>query len=91
MDKPIIADNKPIALELTEGETYYFCACGRSKNQPFCDGSHKGTSITPKAFTAEKEGQAYLCQCKQTKNAPFCDGSHKAFSNDQVGQKGPGA
>ncbi len=90
MSNPIIADNKPIAVTLKQGEAYYFCACGRSSNQPFCDGSHKGTSFTPKAFTADKDEEAYLCQCKHTNNAPFCDGTHKKFSAEQVGKEGPG-
>ncbi len=85
MDKPNIADNKPTAVNLTKGQTYYYCTCGNSANQPFCDGKHKGTEFTPKAFTAEKDGDAYLCQCKQSSNAPFCDGSHKTISDDQVG------
>lgn len=89
MSLPIIADNKPKAVELKAGEDYYFCTCGRSKNQPFCDGSHKGTEFTPKAFTAGKDEEAYLCQCKYTANTPFCDGTHKKFSNDQVGKEGP--
>ncbi len=81
MTNPIVADNKPIAVNLNQGEEYYFCACGRSAKQPFCDGSHKGTSITPKAFTAEKDEDAYLCVCKHTGNAPYCDGTHNQFSN----------
>lgn len=84
--KPIVADIKPVAVELVAGETYYFCACGKSSNQPFCDGSHKGTSISPQAFVAEKDGGAWLCQCKQTGNAPFCDGSHKNIPPGQVGK-----
>ncbi len=88
MTQPIVADNKPAKVELTKGEEYYFCACGRSKNQPFCDGSHAGTTITPKVFTAEEDGDAYLCMCKQSGNLPFCDGTHKRFSDDQVGQVG---
>ncbi len=87
--KPIIADNKPKKVELEKGQEYYFCACGQSKSQPFCDGSHKGTSFKPKAFTAEESGDAYLCQCKQTGNAPFCDGTHKNFSAEQVGKEAP--
>jgi glutamate synthase domain-containing protein 2/CDGSH-type Zn-finger protein len=75
-DKPVIAARKPIGTELLKGETYHWCACGRSGNQPFCDGSHKGTSFTPKAFTAEETGRAFLCACKHTKNPPFCDGTH---------------
>jgi glutamate synthase domain-containing protein 2 len=90
MTNPIVADNKPISVNLNQGEEYYFCACGRSANQPFCDGSHKGTSITPKAFTADKDEEAYLCACKHTGNAPYCDGTHKQFSNEQVGKEGPG-
>lgn len=90
MSNPIIADNKPIAVTLKQGEEYYFCTCGRSNNQPFCDGSHKGTSFTPKVFTADKDEEAYLCQCKHTSNAPFCDGTHKKFTTDQIGKEGPG-
>jgi len=90
MANPIIADNKPNAVELKKGGDYYFCACGRSKNQPFCDGSHKGTAFVPKAFKADQDETAYLCACKHTKNAPYCDGSHKQFSADQVGGEGPG-
>lgn len=79
MDQPKIAGTAPIAVELEEGKTYYWCSCGRSGKQPFCDGSHAGTAFTPKAFTAEKAGTAYLCTCKQSKNAPFCDGTHKGL------------
>jgi glutamate synthase domain-containing protein 2/CDGSH-type Zn-finger protein len=89
MDKPVIADNKPKQTALKSGEEYYFCACGRSENQPFCDGSHKGTRFVPKAFVAEEE-EAYLCMCKHTHTPPFCDGSHKQFTAEQVGQPGPG-
>ncbi|MEC8859552.1 MAG: glutamate synthase-related protein [Pseudomonadota bacterium] len=91
MSNPIIADNKPIKVELKEGSEYYFCMCGRSKDQPFCDGSHKGTDFKPKAFKAEESGDAYLCRCKHTANAPYCDGTHKQFTSEQVGKEGPGA
>lgn len=90
MDKPIIADNRPHRIDLTQGEKYYFCRCGRSTNQPFCDGSHKGTSFNPLPFTAEKDGEAYLCACKHSANLPYCDGTHKQFSNEMVGNEGPG-
>lgn len=86
MPKPIIAAKSPIGVELEEGKTYYFCTCGQSKNQPFCDGAHKGTGLGPKPFKAEKSGKAFLCQCKQTANAPFCDGSHKSIPDDRVGK-----
>lgn len=80
MADPIIADNKPVAVELEQGEQYYFCTCGSSANQPFCDGSHQGTSFQPKAFTAEKDGVAYLCACKHSDNIPYCDGSHSKLT-----------
>jgi methylamine---glutamate N-methyltransferase subunit C len=90
MSKPIIADNKPKAVSLKKGGEYYFCRCGRSNNQPFCDGSHTGTAFTPKAFVAEEDGDAYLCNCKHTGNAPYCDGTHNNFTSEQIGQEGPG-
>ncbi len=90
MSKPVIAANKPIKVEQTQGQEYYFCMCGRSSNQPYCDGSHAGTDFKPKRFVASENGEAYLCRCKHTKNPPYCDGTHKQFSDDQVGQEGPG-
>lgn len=89
MTKPIIAAIIPKKVNLNQGEEYYFCACGRSNNQPFCDGSHAGTDFTPKPFTAQENGDAYLCQCKHTANSPFCDGSHKQFDKEQIGKEGP--
>ncbi len=91
MTNPTIADNKPKPIMLNKGEEYYFCACGRSNNQPFCDGSHAGTAFKPKAFTAEQDGEAYLCACKHSANTPFCDGTHKQFSHQQVAQPDPRA
>ena len=87
MSKPTIADNKPIPVELTRGQEYYFCTCGRSASQPFCDGSHQGTDFSPKAFVAESDGEAWLCQCKQTCDSPFCDGAHKQVPDDAVGSE----
>ena len=88
--KPIVANNKPAKVTLTKDEEYYFCACGRSNNQPFCDGSHAGTSFKPKSFIAEENGDAYLCECKHSANLPFCDGSHKQFDDAAIGKEGPG-
>lgn len=78
--EPVVAARNPYAVELEQGKTYYWCACGRSKNQPFCDGSHKGTGFEPRAFTAEKSGTAWLCGCKHSSKAPFCDGTHKSLA-----------
>lgn len=66
----------PIEVSLEAGRQYYWCACGLSKSQPFCDGSHKGTNFTPKAFSVNENKRAWLCTCKKTGNAPFCDGTH---------------
>lgn len=85
--KPVVAANKPIAVELKAGEEYFWCRCGRSRNQPFCDGSHRGTDFSPLMFTAEKDGEAWLCQCKQTRNAPYCDGHHRQVPVEMVGKE----
>ena len=76
MDKPVIAGREPVKVTLEKGKEYYWCTCGRSANQPFCDGSHAGTSFQPKAFTAVKDGEAFLCLCKYTERPPHCDGKH---------------
>lgn len=76
MSKAIVADNKPKAITLKKGQDYYWCSCGKSKSQPFCDGSHRGSSFSPMKFTAESDSEAYLCQCKASGSAPFCDGTH---------------
>jgi CDGSH-type Zn-finger protein len=73
---PIIAQKAPFPVEVTAGKTYFWCACGRSQTQPFCDGSHKGTGITPVKHTADKDGTAWFCGCKASARAPLCDGSH---------------
>ena len=82
MPKACIADRNPVRIELEEGE-YFWCACGRSKNQPFCDGSHAGTGIEPTAFRVEQKCQKWICLCKQTEKAPFCDGSHKNIPSEE--------
>ncbi len=90
MSKPIVADNKPVKVTLSKGQEYHFCTCGRSKSQPFCDGSHVGTSFTPRVIVSDEDDEAYLCACKHTGNTPFCDGTHKRFSAEDVGKEGPG-
>ncbi len=79
MDQAKIAQKSPYLVEVEAGKTYYWCACGRSNNQPFCDGSHKGTQFTPLPYTAADAGRAAFCGCKQSKGRPMCDGSHKAL------------
>lgn len=74
-DKP--RKNSPAMLKLAPGK-YWWCACGKSMNQPFCDGSHKGSEFSPLEFLIEEEGYVSLCRCKRTKNPPFCDGSHNS-------------
>lgn len=76
MEKAKRAGDSPKAVELEAGKNYAWCACGLSKNQPFCDGSHKTTDITPKMFTVDKSGTYHACMCKVSNNKPFCDGSH---------------
>lgn len=80
MSKPVVAGLHPVPVNLEAGEEYHWCACGRSADQPFCDGSHRGTEFTPLGFTAEEGGEAYLCMCKQTANPPYCDGTHKRLA-----------
>ena len=76
-DTPKIAGTAPTKVTLEAGKNYAWCACGRSEEQPFCDGSHKPTSFKPHVFTAEESGEVWLCMCKRTGEVPFCDGSHK--------------
>ncbi|WP_096703140.1 CDGSH iron-sulfur domain-containing protein [Magnetospirillum sp. 15-1] len=79
MTEAVIAQKAPYPVEVEAGKTYYWCACGRSKAQPFCDGSHKGTGFTPVAYTPDKAGTVYFCGCKATGNRPLCDGTHKTL------------
>jgi len=78
-ENPTIAGRAPIAVDVEAGKDYYWCTCGNSAKQPFCDGTHKGSSFAPMKFTAPETKTAYFCTCKQTRNGPLCDGSHKAL------------
>ena len=78
MSDSIIAQKAPYGVDLAPGD-YWWCACGRSAKQPFCDGSHKGTGLTPQQFQVKAAEKLWLCGCKQSKKRPFCDGSHKSL------------
>ena len=76
MTTPVRSSDTPFAVDVEQGETYYWCACGRSKSQPFCDGSHKDTEFSPVKFVADESKTVYFCGCKATQDQPLCDGSH---------------
>ena len=71
-----IAQKSPYAVEVVEGKTYWWCTCGRSAKQPFCDGAHKPTGLSPLQWTADASKTVYFCGCKATAREPFCDGAH---------------
>lgn len=77
MSTPVRSSDTPFAVEVEQGKAYYWCACGKSQTQPFCDGSHKGSEFTPVKFVAEESKTVYFCGCKASQNKPLCDGSHK--------------
>ena len=79
MSEPIPAQKEPYGVMVEAGKRYFWCACGRSANQPFCDGSHQGTGLTPVPFTAEASEEVWLCGCKSTGGKPFCDGTHASL------------
>ncbi|HQU16368.1 MAG: cytochrome C551 [Chromatiales bacterium 21-64-14] len=76
MKEPVVVQKGPFLLELEPG-TYWWCACGRSQNQPFCDGSHKDTGFSPVKFEVTETAQVALCGCKHSAQHPYCDGTHK--------------
>ena len=78
-EQPQVAQKAPYAVEAKEGDKYFWCACGLSDNQPFCDGSHQGTGFTPKPYQAERNRTLYFCGCKQSGGAPLCDGTHNGL------------
>ena len=79
MTEAKIAAKAPIAVDLEAGKSYYWCTCGQSGKQPFCDGSHKGSSFAPMKYAAEESKKAWFCACKRTGKGPLCDGTHKSL------------
>lgn len=78
-EQPTVAGKTPMPVEVEAGKDYWWCSCGKSSKQPFCDGSHKGSSFSPMKYTAPETKRVFFCTCKQTANAPLCNGAHKAL------------
>ncbi|MEE8333803.1 MAG: CDGSH iron-sulfur domain-containing protein [Alphaproteobacteria bacterium] len=76
MTDPVIAQKEPFGVDADQGQEYWWCSCGKSAAQPFCDGSHKGTGLTPMQYVAKRAQTVYFCGCKQSGNKPVCDGAH---------------
>ena len=79
MNKPNIAQAAPYVVDVESGQTYFWCACGKSQNQPYCDGSHKGSDFVPVRFEASSNEKVFFCGCKHSATAPMCDGTHQQF------------
>jgi CDGSH-type Zn-finger protein len=79
MPDPVIAQKAPYSVAVEASKTYFWCACGKSANQPFCDGSHKGSGFTPIKYEATESKTVYFCGCKHSAQKPLCDGTHKSL------------
>ena len=79
MSDPTVAQKAPYKVTVKKGRMYFWCACGKSGKQPFCDGSHKDSDFEPLSYRAEKDGDLYFCGCKHTNKAPLCDGTHSSL------------
>ena len=90
-EKPVLVfDNSPVCIKMDAGK-YFWCACGRTKRHPFCDGSHHHTGIRPVRILLEEEGEVCWCACKHTKEPPFCDGTHKTIPKELKGKLADGS
>jgi len=83
-EEAVIARKGPYGVVVEKGKSYWWCSCGRSKSQPLCDGSHKGTGFEPIEYIAEKNGMMAFCGCKQSKLRPYCDDSHIAIEDEEA-------
>lgn len=83
-DQVVVAKRGPFGVVVEKGKTYWWCACGRSQSQPFCDGSHKGTDIEPVKFVAEDDVMVAFCGCKHTCHQPYCDDSHSSLEEEEI-------
>ncbi|MCA3246874.1 MAG: CDGSH iron-sulfur domain-containing protein [Tagaea sp.] len=79
MSTPVVAQKAPYPVDVEAGKTYWWCTCGMSKKQPFCDGAHSGSGLQPMKYEAKEAKKLFFCGCKATKNQPLCDGAHKAL------------
>ena len=86
MSQPFVRSTLPRPVDVEAGRTYWWCTCGRSAAQPFCDGSHAGSAHSPLAYEAPQTTRVWFCGCKHTRKPPFCDGSHKTLEH---GPRGP--
>ncbi|MDF1720998.1 MAG: CDGSH iron-sulfur domain-containing protein [Minwuia sp.] len=76
MSEPVIVQKSPFSVEVEAGKNYFWCSCGQSSKQPFCDGSHKGSDFAPTKYEAEKDGKVFFCGCKKSARGALCDGTH---------------
>ena len=79
MAESVIAQQEPFGIDVEQGKEYWWCQCGRSASQPFCDGSHKGTGLAPLQYIAKRNQTVWFCGCKRTSNKPVCDGTHSTL------------
>ena len=79
-ETPVVAQKSPYRMEVEEGKSYWWCACGKSAKQPFCDGSHKGGAFRPMEYKSETTGTVSFCGCKATGKSPLCDGTHRTVA-----------